>query len=462
MSDTPNSDTPARARREISNHRSTSGHHVGKGDRVYLIDGSGYIFRAFHALPPLSRPSDGLPVGAVHGFCQMLWKLLRDSKESDKPTHLAVIFDAARETFRNDIYPQYKAQRPPAPEELVPQFPLIRDAVKAFNVASIEQDRFEADDLIATYAKQAVEVGAEVLIVSSDKDLMQLIKPGISLLDTMKNKRIGEPEVLEKFGVKPDKVVDVQSLAGDSVDNVPGVPGIGVKTGAELINQYGDLDTLLARAGEIKQPKRREKLIEFAEQARMSRELVRLKDDVPVEVTLDETGVREPDHDALMAFMRTMEFNTLTKRIAEAFGVAAPPPLAISVGSSLKPKPVDGGNETAAKSMANGATGPAATAAWWLPRRVKCRSTGRNTKPSPPSSSSPPGSTKRWRSATSRSTPRPIVLTPCRRTSSVSRSPPLPARPATCRCNTRPATALISAAPPGRSSRCRCVPRSTC
>ena len=221
-----------------------NGDAVGKGSHVYLIDGSGFIFRAFHALPPMTRKSDGLPVGAVHGFCQMLLKLLQDGKDSDKPTHVAVILDAGRITFRNEIYTEYKAHRPPAPEELVPQFPLIRDAVEAFNVACIEQDGFEADDIIATYARHAVEAGGDVTIISSDKDLMQLIRPGIRMLDTMKNKRIGPDEVMEKFGVPPDKVVDVQSLAGDATDNVPGVPGIGIKTAAELINEYGDLDTL--------------------------------------------------------------------------------------------------------------------------------------------------------------------------------------------------------------------------
>ena len=309
---------------------------VAKGSHVYLIDGSGYIFRAFHALPPLTRPSDGLPVGAVHGFCAMLWKLMTDAKAGRGPTHIAVIFDASSKNYRNDIYDKYKANRPPAPEELVPQFPLIRDAVKAFNVACIEQEGFEADDLIATYAKDAVARGGDVTIISSDKDLMQLVQPGVVMLDTMKNKSIGHDEVIEKFGVPPDKVVDVQSLAGDSVDNVPGVPGIGIKTAAELIKEYGDLDTLLARAGEIKQPKRREKLIEFADQARISRELVRLKDDVPVEYPIERFGLQEMPPEPLLAFMRDMEFNTLTKRMAESLGVAVPPPLERSVGSSIK------------------------------------------------------------------------------------------------------------------------------
>jgi DNA polymerase I len=300
---------------------------VIKGSHVYLIDGSGYIFRAFHALPPLTRPSDGLPVGAVHGFCAMLWKLLQDARKSSGPTHLAVIFDASEKTFRNEIYQDYKAHRPPAPEELVPQFPLIRGAVKAFSIPCIEQDGYEADDLIATYAKEALAAGGDVTIVSSDKDLMQLVQPGISMLDTMKNRSIGPDEVREKFGVPPDKVVDVQALAGDSTDNVPGVPGIGVKTAAELINEYGDLETLLARAGEIKQPKRRERLTEFALQARLSRELVKLKDDVPLSVPVERLGVRDPNPDLLLGFLREMEFATLTKRIAEGMKVEAPPPV---------------------------------------------------------------------------------------------------------------------------------------
>jgi len=298
---------------------------IVKGSHVYLIDGSGYIFRAFHALPPLTRPSDGLPVGAVYGFCNMLWKLLGDSKLSDRPTHIAVIFDTARDTFRTGIYEAYKTNRPPPPEELVPQFGLIRRAVKAFNVACIEQDGYEADDLIATYACDALKKGGDVTIVSSDKDLMQLIQPGITMLDTMKNKRIGREEVLERFGVEPEQVVDVQALSGDATDNVPGVPGIGVKTAAELIREFGDLDTLLERAHEIKQPKRRERLIEFAEQARISRELVRLKRDVPIKVPIERLGVQDPDPNALLSFLREMEFNTLTRRIAEKLGVELPP-----------------------------------------------------------------------------------------------------------------------------------------
>ena len=294
---------------------------VVKGSHIYLVDGSGYIFRAFHALPPLTRPSDGLPVGAVHGFVAMLWKLLAETKASEAPTHLAVIFDASEKTFRNDLYQDYKAHRPPAPEELVPQFPLIREAVRAFNVACIEQLGYEADDLIATYAKDVVEAGGDVTIVSSDKDLMQLVRPGVTMWDGMKNKRIGADEVRDKFGVPPEQVIDVQALAGDSVDNVPGVPGIGVKTAAELITEYGDLESLLAAATAIKQPKRRERLIEFAEQARISRELVKLKDDVPLTIAVEKTGVQEPKPDTLLAFLREMEFTTLTRRIAGKLGV---------------------------------------------------------------------------------------------------------------------------------------------
>ncbi len=294
---------------------------VAKGDHVYLIDGSGYIFRAYHALPPLTRKSDGLPVGAVSGFCNMLFKLLRDAQDGTELTHLAVIFDYSGRSFRNEIYGEYKAHRPPPPEDLVPQFGLIRDAVRAFNVPCIEQEGFEADDLIATYARQAEAAGADVTIVSSDKDLMQLIGPQIAMLDTMKNKEMREPEVMEKFGVAPDKVIDVQALAGDSVDNVPGVPGIGVKTGAQLITEYGDLDTLLERASEIKQNKRREKLIEFADQARISRDLVTLKVDVPVEHALDAFGVSDPEPGTIIGFLKALEFTTITKRVSEALGV---------------------------------------------------------------------------------------------------------------------------------------------
>jgi DNA polymerase-1 len=299
---------------------------VQPGDHVFLVDGSGYIFRAYHALPPLTRKSDGLPVGAVSGFCNMLWRLLREADKTEvgvKPTHLAVIFDASAVTFRNALYDQYKANRSEPPEDLRPQFGLIRQAVEAFNVASIEMRGFEADDLIATYARQAVEAGADVTIVSSDKDLMQLVGPKVLMYDTMKEKRIGPDEVVEKFGVPPAKVVEVQALAGDSVDNVPGVPGIGIKTAAALIEEYGDLETLLARAGEIKQPKRREALIANAEKARISRQLVMLDQTVPLDAPIDHLGVTPVDGVKLCAFLKGMEFTTLTRRVAEATGCDA-------------------------------------------------------------------------------------------------------------------------------------------
>ena len=336
---------------------------VRDGDHVYLVDGSGYIFRAFHALPPLTRASDGLPVGAVHGFCQMLWKLLEDSKDADRPSHLAVIFDHSGKSFRNDLYEAYKANRPPAPEDLVPQFPIIRDATRAFNVACIEQAGFEANDLIATYARQAREAGATVTIVSSDKDLMQLVGPGVEMLDTMKrNRRIGPDEVVEKFGVGPEHVVDVQALWGDSSDNVPGVPGIGQKTAAQLIIEYGDLDRLLERAGEIKQNKRRENLITFADQARLSRELVRLRRDVAVDVELGAAAVTEPDPETLLDFMREMEFNTLTARVAERLGATAPRPRPAKPVSSRQPIP---SGVSARDDPAGAAPGPTAVAAHW-------------------------------------------------------------------------------------------------
>src|ERR1700760_1205766 len=266
------------------------------GDHVFLVDGSSYIFRAYHALPPLTRKSDGLQVNAVLGFCNMLWKLLRDMPEDNRPTHLAIIFDKSEITFRNNIYPDYKAHRPPAPDDLIPQFALIREAVRAFDLPCIEQGGFEADDLIATYARLACEVGASTTIVSSDKDLMQLVNDCVTMYDTMKDRRIGIPEVIEKFGVPPEKVVEVQALAGDSTDNVPGVPGIGVKTAAQLIGEYGDLETLLKRAGEIKQEKRRQTLIDHAEAARMSKKLVTLDDSVKLDVPIGDLAVHEPDY----------------------------------------------------------------------------------------------------------------------------------------------------------------------
>ena len=290
---------------------------VKKGDHVFLVDGSGYIFRAYHALPPLNRKSDGLQVNAVLGFCNMLWKLLRDMKPEDKPTHLAVIFDKSEHTFRNELYKDYKAHRPDAPGDLIPQFPLIREAVRAFDIPCLEMLGFEADDLIATYARQACEVGANVTIVSSDKDLMQLVNDCVIMYDTMKDRKIGVAEVIEKFGVPPEKVIEVQSLIGDSTDNVPGVPGIGVKTAAQLIGEFGDLETLLARAGEIKQEKRRQSLIEHAEKARISKVLVTLDQNVKLEVPLADLAVHEPDYKLLIAFLKQMEFSGLTRRVAE-------------------------------------------------------------------------------------------------------------------------------------------------
>ena len=288
-------------------------------DHVYLVDGSAYIFRAFHALPPMTR-ADGTPVNAVYGFANMLTKLVEDS-EAD---FLAVIFDTARKTFRSDIYPEYKAHRPPAPEELIPQFELIREATRAYSLPCLELEGFEADDLIATYARHAVEQGFDVTIVSSDKDLMQLVGPGVRMMDPMKNRFIGPDEVVEKFGVGPDKVIDVQSLAGDSTDNVPGVPGIGIKTAALLLEEYGDLDTLLERAGEIKQNKRRENLIEFADLARISRDLVTLRKDVPVEHKLAEFQKKRPDPDVLIPFLEEQGFRTILSKVRSEFGIDAP------------------------------------------------------------------------------------------------------------------------------------------
>ncbi len=300
-----------------------------KASHLHLIDGSAFIFRAYHALPPLTRRSDGLPVGAVAGFCNMLLKEIVEATGPDAPTHLAVILDAPGDTFRNRIYPPYKANRPPPPEDLVVQFPLIREATRAFNVAVVEKEGYEADDIIATCARLAREAGGRTTIISSDKDLMQLVGNGVEMLDPMKNTRIGVEEVIAKFGVPPQKVVDVQALAGDSTDNIPGAPGIGIKTAALLINEYGDLDTLLAHAHEIKQPKRRQVLIEYAEQIRISRELVRLVDDVPLEHSLDDFAVQPPDPDTLLDFLTKMEFRTLTRRVAKRLGVDEadlPPP----------------------------------------------------------------------------------------------------------------------------------------
>lgn len=292
-----------------------------KGDHLFLVDGSGYIFRAYHALPPLTRKTDGLPVGAVSGFCNMLWKLLKDARNTDVgvvPTHFAVIFDYSSKTFRNEIYPEYKANRTAPPEDLIPQFGLIRQATKAFNLPCIEKEGFEADDLIATYARLAEQAGGDVTIVSSDKDLMQLVTPGVSMYDGMKDKQISIPEVIEKWGVPPEKMIDLQSLTGDSTDNIPGIPGIGPKTAAQLLEEFGDLDTLLARAGEIKQNKRRENILAFAGQTKLSRELVTLKTDVPLDTPLDALVLEPQDGPKLIGFLKAMELTSLTRRVAEA------------------------------------------------------------------------------------------------------------------------------------------------
>ncbi len=296
---------------------------IKKTDHFYLIDGSGYIFRAYYALPPLTRKSDGMPTGAVSGFCNMLFKLLEDSKSRenlDRPSHFAVIFDSARKNFRNEIYKDYKANRSDAPDDLIPQFDFIRKSVLAFNLPSVEMLNYEADDLIATYVDQILKIGAKVTIVSSDKDLMQLYKKGVRIYDPMKNKFIKEEDVQVKFGVTSDKVIDVQSLAGDSSDNVPGVPGIGVKTAAELINKYGNLENLLQKATEIKQNKRRETILENKEKALISKKLVTLKKDVPVKERLENFILKEVDKDKLFNFLREMEFNRLLSSAISTYG----------------------------------------------------------------------------------------------------------------------------------------------
>jgi len=292
-----------------------------KKKHIYLVDGSTYIFRAYHALPPLTRKSDGFPVGAISGFCNMIDKLIKDEREKNNLTHLLVIFDASGKTFRNEIYPEYKANRSSPPDDLIPQFPVIRKATDAFNVTHVEMLGYEADDLIASYAKAAVDEQMKVTIVSSDKDLMQLVKEDVSMLDTMKNRLIKKNEVIEKFGVEPNRVIDVQSLAGDSVDNIPGVPGIGIKTASLLINEYGNLDNLLEKASNIKQNKRRESLIEFADQARLSRELVTLKEDVELPIPIKNIEIQSINPEKLISFLKGMEFKTLTEKKAREFSL---------------------------------------------------------------------------------------------------------------------------------------------
>ena len=319
--------TPAKSKTKAATPASVppnaSPRPLKKGDHVFLVDGSGYIFRAYHAIRFEPRAPDGTHVNAVYGFCSMLWKLLKEMKPDERPTHLAVIFDKSEKTFRTEMYKEYKAHRPPPPDDLIPQFPLIRDAVRAFEIPCLEQAGYEADDLIATYARIACEAGATATLVSSDKDLMQLVNKCVVMYDTMKDVRIGIPEVVEKFGVPPEKVIEVQALIGDTSDNVPGVPGIGVKTAAQLIGEYGDLETLLKRAGEIKQEKRRQALVENAELARISKKLVTLDDKVPLEVPVEDLGVREPDYKTLIAFLKSMGFKTLTQRVADKIGIDA-------------------------------------------------------------------------------------------------------------------------------------------
>ncbi|MEM7499125.1 MAG: DNA polymerase I, partial [Pseudomonadota bacterium] len=322
---------------------------LSKGDHLYLVDGSGYIFRAYHVMPPLTRRSDGLPVGAVAGFCNMLHKFVQD-RAKDPPTHLAVIFDHSSKSFRNDFYPEYKAHRPEPPEDLRPQFPLIRDATRAFSLPCIEREGYEADDIIATYAEEARKAGARCTIVSSDKDLAQLVGGGIVLFDPMKETVMDVEEVEAKYGVGPDKMVDIQALAGDSVDNVPGAPGIGLKTAATLLQDYGDLDTLLARAEEIKQPKRRQTLIDFADQIRVSRRLVTLDRAVPDLEPTDDFVLQPPDPGKLLDFLKEMEFRTLTQRVAEAHGVEVP-----AIEDTRAQKPSD-----AADGAADATDGPGA------------------------------------------------------------------------------------------------------
>lgn len=328
-----------------------------KGDHLFLVDGSGYIFRAYHALPPLTRKSDGLPVGAVSGFCNMLWKLLKDARNTDVgvvPTHFAVIFDYSSQTFRKELYPEYKANRTAPPEDLIPQFGLIRQATHAFNLPCIEKEGYEADDIIATYARLAEEAGATVTIISSDKDLMQLVTEQVSMYDGMKDKQISIPEVIEKWGVPPEKMIDLQSLTGDSTDNVPGIPGIGPKTAAQLLEEFGDLDTLLERATEIKQNKRRENIIAYAEQTKIARQLVTLKNDVPLDVDLDGLHLEPQNGPKLIGFLKAMELTTLTRRVAEATDTVAaeiePVVVETEWGAQARGPDLDRGTEIAADS----------------------------------------------------------------------------------------------------------------
>ena len=461
-----------------------------KGDHVFLVDGSGYIFRAYHALPPINRKSDGLQLNAVFGFCNMLWKLLRDMKAEDKPTHLAVVFDLSERTFRTEMYPEYKAHRPEPPDDLRPQFGLIREAVHAFDLPCLEQKGFEADDLIATYVRQACEAGATATIVSSDKDLMQLVNDCVVMFDTMKDKKIGRAEVIEKFGVPPDKVIEVQALIGDSTDNVPGVPGIGVKTAAQLIGEYGDLETLLARAGEIKQDKRRQTLIDNADKARLSKKLVTLDDKVKLDVPIGDLAVHEPDHKRLIAFLKAMEFSSLTRRVAEFAGIEVneiEPDAKLAVGgravASPSSSPVSGEDDSAQRAEPGrarlrcnfpsvGQLRPLAKKPRSIRRRsprpgsisrTRKNSITPNTKPCAASTGCAPGSSAPAISVMSASIPKPIRSTRCRRSCAASRWRSRPTKPAMCRCRTaRAATASQADCSRAKShpTRSRSAPRS--
>ncbi|MBF2717464.1 DNA polymerase I [Agrobacterium vitis] len=340
-----------------------------KGDHLFLVDGSGFIFRAFHALPALTRKSDGLPVGAVSGFCNMMWKLLTEARDTSvgvTPTHLAVIFDYSSKTFRKDLYPEYKANRSAPPEDLVPQFGLIRQATRAFNLPCIETEGFEADDIIATYARAAEAIGADVTIVSSDKDLMQLVTTNVHMYDSMKDKQIGIPDVIEKWGVPPEKMIDLQSLTGDSTDNIPGIPGIGPKTAAQLLEEYGDLDTLMARASEIKQNKRRENILAGAELVKLSRQLVTLRTDVPLDMPLDALMLEKQDGPKLVAFLKAMEFTSLTRRVADNCdcdaGAIEPATISVEWGSAARGPDLDAG-ATAQTPASGQEAGPSAQSA---------------------------------------------------------------------------------------------------
>ena len=451
-----------------------------KGDHVFLVDGSGYIFRAYHALPPIHRKSDGLQLNAVFGFCNMLWKLLRDMKAEDKPSHLAVVFDKSEKTFRTTMYPEYKAHRPDPPDDLRPQFKFIREAVQAFDLPCLEQDGFEADDLIATYVREACEAGATATIVSSDKDLMQLVNDCVIMFDTMKDKKIGRAEVIEKFGVPPEKVIEVQALIGDSTDNVPGVPGIGVKTAAQLIGEYGDLETLLRRAGEIKQDKRRQSLIENAEKARLSKKLVTLDDHVKLSVPIGDLAVHEPDHRRLIAFLKAMEFSSLTRRVAEfseidpgaieADGSVASSPATASRVRARPPnrrRPLPGRPRRRTCSGTEEGKRPPSFSRrrLWSPRGPKRRappnSTAANTRPCAALTGWRPGSSARAIPAPSRSTSPAMDSIRCARRCAASHWPWRRTRPAMCRWRTaRAARARACSAAMWWRIRSRSAPRS--